>query len=122
MTKEPRYFDGRFNFLHGTKIKFRSKKFGFPLTTKQATEFVELFGFIVEVDSSTHFLEEKLQPPKREDKVFIVPPMLPWNFPEAATKLPADKNENVCIVYYNFPDHFIPPHACCLYQQKYQTK
>ncbi|XP_065911265.1 uncharacterized protein [Dysidea avara] len=81
---------------------------GFPLTSKQATEYIKLFGFIAEVNSSIYFLEEELQPPKRQGKVFIVPPMLPWNLPEAETKLSSDKNENVCIVYFKFPDNFIP--------------
>ena len=85
-----------------------NKDQGFPLTSEQATEYVKLFGFIAEVDSSTYFLEEKLQPPKQQGKVFIVPTMLPWNSPDAETKLPTDGDENVCIVYFTFPDHFIP--------------
>ncbi|XP_065894341.1 uncharacterized protein [Dysidea avara] len=90
------------------KFNLDQKKFGFPLTTKQAIEFVGLFGFIAEVDNSTYFLEEKIQLPKQEDKVFIVPSMLPWNLPQTGINLPADNDENVCVVYFKFPDHFIP--------------
>ena len=81
---------------------------GHTLTIEQATDYVKLFGFIAEVNASTYFLEEELQPPKQQGKVFIVPPMLPCNLPEAEAKLPPDGEKNVCIVYFNFPDHFIP--------------
>ena len=81
---------------------------GFPLTSIQATEYIKLFGFIAEVNSSTYCLEEELQPPKQQGRVFIVPSMLPWKLPEVETKLPSDKDENVCIVYFKFPDNFIP--------------
>jgi len=85
---------------------------------------VKLFGFTAEV---TYFLEEELQPPTQQGKVFSTPPMFPWNLPEAETKLPSHGDRNVCIVYFNFPDHFIPFMAfyqmcCCLQCQKHQTK
>ncbi|XP_065902538.1 uncharacterized protein [Dysidea avara] len=90
------------------KFNKDQKQFGFPLSTKQAIEFVELFGFVAEVNNSIYFLEEEFQLPKQQTRVFIVPPMLPWDLPQPSSKLPADKDKNACIVYFKFPDNFIP--------------
>jgi len=95
------------NFISCMVQKF-NKDQGFPLTSMQATDYVKLFGFIAEVNSSTYFLEEEEQPPKQQGKVYIVPLMLPWNSRESETKLPSERDENVCIVYFKFPEHFIP--------------
>ena len=93
------YMVGKFNKEQG--------KFGLPLTSKQAIEFAQLFGFVTEVNRSTFFLEEEEQPPDSENKVFIVPPMLPLKLPDDV-QLPTDDDPRARIVYYKFSEGFIP--------------
>ena len=89
------------------KFNKEQEKFSLLLNTEQAIEFALLFGFIAEVDSSTYFLEELHQPPVSKKRVFIVPPMLPLKLPDNA-KLPDDKDPQACVVYFKFPEKFIP--------------
>ena len=89
------------------KFNKEQEKFGLPLTTKQAIEFAKLFGFIAEVNSNTYFLEEDDQPPASENKVFIVPPMLPLQLPDDV-HLPKDDDSQARIVYFKFSEGFIP--------------
>ena len=98
------------NFISYMVKKFNEEqeKFGLPLTTEQAIEFAELFGFITEVNNNTYFLEEAEQPPTSENKVFIVPPMLPLELPDDV-KLPKDSDSLARIVYFKFSEGFIPP-------------
>ena len=83
------------------------EKFGLPLSTKQAIEFAQLFGFIAEVHNNTYFLEELHQPPVSEKRVFIVPPMLPLKLPDDV-KLPNHEDPQARIVYFRFSEGFIP--------------
>ena len=83
------------------------QKFSLLIDTKQAIEFAQIFGFIAEVSKSTYFLEESHQPTKKEKRVFIVPPMLPLKLPDDL-RLPEDKNPQARVVYFKFPEGFIP--------------
>ena len=89
------------------KFNKEQEKFALPLSTKQAIEFAQLFGFIAEVHNNTCFLEESHQPPVSEKRVFIVPPMLPLKLPDDV-KLPNDKDPQARIVYFKFSEEFIP--------------
>ena len=89
------------------KFNKEQEKYGLPLTTKQAIEFAQLFGFITEVNSSTYFLEEVDQPPASDGKVFIVPAMLPLKLPDYV-QLPKDSDPQARVVYFRFLDGFIP--------------
>ena len=90
------------------KFNAEQKKFGLPLSTKQAIEFAQLFGFVAEVHHNTYFLEEMYQPPDSKKRVFIVPPMLPLQLPNDV-KVPDDQAPQTRIVYFKFPEEFIPP-------------
>ena len=90
------------------KFNAEQKKFGLPLSTKQAIEFAQLFGFVAEVHQNTCFLEEMHQPPVSKKRVFIVPPMLPLQLP-SKVKVPDDKASQARVVYFKFPEGFIPP-------------
>ena len=90
------------------KFNKEQEKFGLLLSTKQAIEFAQLFGFVAEVHSNTYFLEEEYQPPVSEKRVFIVPPMLPFKLPDNV-QLPDDKDPQARIVYFKFSEGFIPP-------------
>ena len=90
------------------KFNKEQDKFGILLSTKQAIEFAQLFGFVAEVHSRTYFLEESHQPPVSEKRMFIVPPMLPLKLPDDI-KLPDDNDPQARIVYFRFPEGFIPP-------------
>ena len=91
-----------------SKFNKEQEKFGLPLSTKQAIEFAQLFGFVAEVHSNMYFLEELHQPPVSEKRVFIVPPMLPLKLPDNV-KLPDDKDPQARIVHFKFSEGFIPP-------------
>ena len=91
-----------------SKFNKEQEKFGLPLSTKQAIEFAQLFGFVAEVHSNTYFLEELHQPPVSEKRVFIVPPMLPLKLPDNV-KLTDDKDPQARIVHFKFSEGFIPP-------------
>ena len=90
------------------KFNKEQEKFGLPLSTKQAIEFAQFFGFVAEVHSNTYFLEELHQPPVSEKRVFIVPPMLPLKLPDNV-KFPDDKDPQARIVHFKFSEGFIPP-------------
>ena len=90
------------------KFNKEQQKFGLPLTTDQAIEFAQLFDFMAEVNSNTYFLEELQQPPLSKKRVFVVPPMLSLKLPDDLN-LPDDKNPQARIVYFKFPEGFIPP-------------
>ena len=90
-----------------SKFNKEQEKFGLPLSTDQAIEFAQLFDFIAEVNSSTYFLEELRQPPVSKKRVFVVPPMLSLKLPDNVN-LPDDKNPQARIVYFKFPEGFIP--------------
>ena len=90
------------------KFNKEQEKFGLLISTKQAIEFAQLFGFVAEMHSNTYFLEELHQPPVSEKRVFIVPPMLPLKLPDDV-KLPDDKDPQARIVHFKFSEGFIPP-------------
>ena len=90
------------------KFNAEQEKYGLSISTKQAIEFAQLFGFVAEVHQNMHFLEEMHQPPVSKNKIFIVPPMLPIQLP-ANVKVPDDKVPEARIVYFKFPEGFIPP-------------
>ena len=90
------------------KFNEEQEKFGLKLSTNQAIEFAQLFGFIAEVHNNTYLLEEDHQPPVSEKRVFIVPPMLPLKLPDDVN-LPDNKDPQARIVYYKFLEGFIPP-------------
>ena len=89
------------------KFNKEQEKFGLPLSTNQAIEFAQQFGFIVEVNNNTCFLEESQQPPMSNKRVFIVPPMLPLKLPDDVN-LPEDRNSQTRVVYFKFLEGFIP--------------
>ena len=90
------------------KFNKEQEKFSLPLSSDQAIEFAQQFDFIAEVSSGTYFLEESHQPPVSKRRVFVVPPMLSLKLPDDA-KLPDDTDAQVRVVYFNFPERFIPP-------------
>jgi len=96
-----------------SKFNEEQGKFGIPLSTNQAVEFAQQFGFIVEVNNNTYFLEELQQLPVSIKRVFIVPAMLPLKLPNNVN-LPEDKSSQACIVYFKFFEGFIP--AMVFYQ------
>ena len=89
------------------KFNEEQEKFGLPISTEQAIEFAQVFGFIAQVNSSTYFLEESHQPPVSKKRVFIVPPMLSLKLPDNV-KVPEDKDPQARIIYFKFPEKFIP--------------
>ena len=90
------------------KFNKEQEKIALPLSSNQGIEFAQLFDFIVEVNSSTFFLEEDDQPTVSNERVFIVPPMLSLELPDGV-EFPDDRSPQVRVVYFRFPERFIQP-------------
>ena len=96
------------DFIAFMVSKFNDEqKFGLSINSKQAIEFAQLFGFVAKVDANTCFLEELHHRPLSKNRVFIVPPMLPLKLPDDV-KVPEDKDPQARVVYFKFPEGFIP--------------
>ena len=89
------------------KFNEEQERFGLSLSTEQAIEFAQMFGFIAEVNSNTRFLDDLDQLPPSKERVFIVPAMLPFDLP-SNIELPDDKNPQARIIYFKFPEKFVP--------------
>ena len=64
------------------------------------------FGFLAQISPKTKILEEKIK--KDEEEVYIVPSLLP-NDPTNQKSIPEKDNSKVRIIFYYFPDKFLPP-------------
>ena len=66
------------------------------------------FGFLAEISSKTKILEDEVKIITQEKSLYIVPSLLPSD--EKNQKRVPDRNdENVRIIYYHFPEEFLPP-------------
>ena len=79
---------------------------GYPIKQHEAVELMRWFGFLAQISSKTKILEEKVK--KDEEEVYIVPSLLPDDITNQK-KIPGKDDDNVRIIYYYFPDKFLPP-------------
>ena len=82
------------------------KAVGSEIEQKQTIDLMKKFGFVAQVTPKAEFLEEANI--TNENEIFIVPSLLPK---DTANKkqIPKDEKGNVRVVYFYFPDQFLPP-------------
>ena len=80
----------------------------YHIKQNEAVDLMKWFGFLAEIHPKTNILEEDIKIIKEEKKLYIVPSLLPDDT-ENKKKIPEKNNENVRIIYYYFPDQFLPP-------------
>ena len=79
---------------------------GYPIKQHEVVELMKWFGFLAQISPKTKILEEKIK--KDEEEVYIVPSLLPDD-PANQKRIPEKDNSNVRVIYYYFPDKFLPP-------------
>ena len=79
---------------------------GYQIKQNEAVDLMKWFGFLAQISSKTKILEEKIK--KDEKEVYIVPSLLPDDKTNKK-RIPEKNDDNVRIIYYYFPDKFIPP-------------
>ena len=78
---------------------------GYPIKLHEAVDLMKWFGFLAQISSKAKILEEKI---KKDEDVYIIPSMLPDD-PTNQKTIPKKDNDDVRIIYYYFPDEFLPP-------------
>ena len=79
---------------------------GFQIDFQQAVDILSKFSFIAHINSNTYFLEDK-DVSSNKDDLYIVPSLL-LEDTENTKIVPNECDESVRVVYYNFPDEFVP--------------
>ena len=81
---------------------------GYQIQQNEAVDLMKWFGFLTQISPNTKILDKEVKIFTREKKLYVVPSLLPDD--KKDQKGPTEKdNENVRIVYYHFPDGFLPP-------------
>ena len=78
---------------------------GYAIKQNEAVDLMKWFGFLAQISSKTKILEEKIK--KDEKEVYIVPSLLPDDTTNEK-RIPERNDGNVRIIYYYFPDKFLP--------------
>ena len=81
------------------------KKAGFEAQRQQTVDLIKKFGFVAQVTPKATFLEEEID---NEKEIFIVPSLLPKDTINQK-QIPEVGDNNVRVVYFYLPDHFLPP-------------
>ena len=92
--------------LHMLDSFHKSGVTGYQLKQNEAVDLMKWFGFLAQISSNTKILEEKIK--KNEEEVYIVPSLLPDDITNEK-KIPVKGDDDVRIIYYYFPDNFLPP-------------
>ena len=79
---------------------------GFQIDYQQSVDLMSRFSFIAHISSNTYFLEDKDICAEKDD-LFIVPSLLQEDA-ENQKFVPNEFNDNARILYYYFPDKFVP--------------
>ena len=79
---------------------------GFQIDHQQAVDILSKFSFIAHISSNTYFLEDKDISADKDD--FYIVPALLLEDTDNTKNVPNECDENVRVVYYNFPDKFVP--------------
>ena len=83
----------------------KSGVIGYQIKQNEAVELMKWFGFLAQISCNTKILEEKIK--KNEKEVYIVPSLLPDDMTNEK-KIPEKDENDVRIIYYYFPDKFLP--------------
>ena len=79
---------------------------GYPIKQHEAVDLMKWFGFLAQISPKTKILEEEVDMAEKE--MYIVPSLLPDD-PTNQKRIPEKNDNNVRIIYYYFPDKFLPP-------------
>ena len=80
---------------------------GYQIQQNEAVDLMKWFGFIAQISPKTKILDKKVKLVTREKELYIVPSLLPDDDKDQKA-LPEKDDKNVRIVYYYFPDEFLP--------------
>ena len=81
---------------------------GYQIQQNEAVDIMKWFGFIAQISPNTKILDKEVKIITKEKELYIVPCLLPDDDKDQKA-LPEKDDENVRIVYYHFPDQFLPP-------------
>ena len=81
---------------------------GNQIQQNEAVDLMKWFGFLAQISPKTKILDEEVKILTKEKELYIVPSLLPDDKKDKKGQSESD-NENVRIVYYHFPDGFLPP-------------
>ena len=80
---------------------------GYQIQQNEAVDLMKWFGFIAQISPKTKILDKEVKIVTREKGLYIVPSLLPGDDKDQKV-LPEKHDKNVRIVYYYFPDEFLP--------------
>ena len=80
---------------------------GYQIKQNEAVDLLKFFGFIAQISPKTKILDDEVKIITEEKGLYIVPSLLPDDEKDYK-KLPDKGNENARIVYFHFPDQFLP--------------
>ena len=80
---------------------------GNQIKLQPAVDLMKRFGFIAQISPKTKILEG-VKNIKHEKVLYVVPSMLPDD-KDNMKKIPEKSNENLRVIFYYFPDEFLPP-------------
>ena len=80
---------------------------GYQIQQNEAIDLMKWFGFIAQISPKTKILDKKVEIFTQEKGLYIVPSLLPGDDKDQKV-LPEKNNKNVRIVYFYFPDKFLP--------------
>ena len=80
---------------------------GYQIQQNEAVDLMKWFGFIAQISPKTKILDKEVKIVTREKGLYIVPSLLPGDDKDQKV-LPEKDEKNVRIVYYHFPDEFLP--------------
>ena len=81
---------------------------GYQIKQPEAVDLMKRFGFLAQISPKTKILEEDVNIVTQEKALYIVPSLLPDDT-NNQKKVPEKNAKNVRIIYYHFPDEFLPP-------------
>ena len=85
-----------------------SRTTGDQIKQRAAVDLMKRFGFLAEISSKTKILEEDVKIITQEKAIYIVPSLLPDDTANQK-RVPESNEGNVRIIYYQFPEEFLPP-------------
>ena len=80
---------------------------GYQIQQNEAVDLMKWFGFIAQISPKTKILDQEVKIVTQEKGLYIVPSLLPDDDKDQKV-LPEKDSKNVRIVYYYFPDDFLP--------------
>ena len=81
---------------------------GYQIQQNEAIDLMKWFGFLAQINPKTKILDKEVKVLTKEKGLYIVPSLLPDDKKDQQGQSERD-DENVRIIYYHFPDEFLPP-------------